>query len=278
MAKSFYIIDGHAQIYRAFFAPFRELSSPSGEPTKATYVFTQMLMNLIDQRKPDYLAMVIDSGDESVFRKEIFPDYKSTRQAPPDDFFPQEKRILEIVKDTGVPIFAKPGFEADDLIATIAKKLCDDDFEIFLVSKDKDLRQILTPCIHMYDPTADEVIDEKKLEEKVGYGPREAIEVQTLMGDAIDNVPGIPGLGEKSAAKLIKKYGPAAAVLSNLDELTPKMRENFENFGDRLPIARQLVTLKTDVEFSFDADACRFVGLDQAALKRHLRECGFTSL
>src|SRR6185503_21078641 len=87
-SKSFYIIDGHAHIYRAYFAPFRDLSSPSGEPTKATYVFTQMLLNLIDQRKPDYLAMVIDHGDESVFRKEIYPAYKSTRESPPDDFFP----------------------------------------------------------------------------------------------------------------------------------------------------------------------------------------------
>src|SRR5438093_1045378 len=277
-SKSFYIIDGHAHIYRAYFAPFRDLSSPSGEPTKATYVFTQMLLNLIDQRKPDYLAMVIDAGDETVFRKEIFPEYKATRQSRPEDFFPQEKRILEIVKDAGVPIFVKAGFEADDLIATMARELCEEDFEVFLVSKDKDLRQILTPCVHMYDPAADEVIDEKKMEEKVGYSPREAVEVQTLMGDAIDNVPGIPGVGEKTAAKLVKKYGSADAVLQHLDELTPKMRENFQQYGDRLKVARQLVTLKTDVAFDFDPEQCRFTGLNQDALKRHLRECGFTSL
>jgi len=278
-SKSFYIIDGHAHIYRAYFAPFRDLTSPvTGEPTKATYVFTQMLLNLIDQRKPDYLAMVIDSGDESVFRKEIFPEYKATRSARPDDFFPQEKRILEIVKDVGVPIFAKPGYEADDIIATMARELCEEDYEVFLVSKDKDLRQTLTPCVHMYDPHADEVIDERKLEEKVGYSPREAVEVQTLMGDAIDNVPGIPGVGEKTAAKLIKKYGRAEAVLEHLDELTPKMRENFEKHGDRLPIARQLVTLKTDVEFDFKPQECKFTGLNDDALKKHLRECGFTSL
>ena len=136
--KSFYIIDGHAQIFRAYFAPFRDLRSPSGEPTKATFVFTQMLMNLVDQRKPDYLAMVIDSGDEFVFRKEIFPDYKAQREAPPEDFAPQEKRILEIVRDAGVPIFAKHSFEADDLIATMVKQLCDQDYKVFLVSKDKD--------------------------------------------------------------------------------------------------------------------------------------------
>src|SRR5881398_3732633 len=106
-SKSFYIIDGHAHIYRAYFAPFRDLTSPTGEPTKATYVFTQMLMNLIQQRKPDYLAMVIDKGGEQGFRTAIDPNYKANRKPPPPDFHPQEARILQIVKDAGVPIFAK---------------------------------------------------------------------------------------------------------------------------------------------------------------------------
>src|SRR3954464_8739008 len=135
-SKSFYIIDGHAHIYRAYFAPFRDLNSPvTGEPTKATFVFTQMLLNLVQQRKPDYLCMVIDSGDESVFRKEFFPEYKANRKERPSDFTPQEERILEIVRDAGVPIFVKPGFEADDLIATMAKRLCaqGEDYEIFVV-------------------------------------------------------------------------------------------------------------------------------------------------
>src|SRR6185369_2931438 len=100
-SKSFYIIDGHAQIYRAYHAPFRDLTSPTGEPTKATFVFIQRILNLIAERKPDYLAMVIDSGDDTVFRKEIFPEYKANRTAPPDDFHPQEQRILQIVRDTG---------------------------------------------------------------------------------------------------------------------------------------------------------------------------------
>ena len=136
MPKSFYIIDGHAQIYRAYFAPFRDLSSPSGEPTKATFVFTQRLLNLIQERKPDYLAMVIDHGDETVFRKEILPEYKANRQARPEDFNPQEARILQIVRDAGIPIFVKPGFEADDIIATLAKRLCDKGYETFVVSTD----------------------------------------------------------------------------------------------------------------------------------------------
>jgi DNA polymerase-1 len=276
--KSFYIIDGHAHIYRAFFAPFRDLTSSTGEPTKATFVFTQMLLNLIQLRKPDYLAMVIDSGDESVFRKTIFPEYKANRQSPPDDFKPQEKRILQIVKDSGVPIFVKPGFEADDLIATMAVQLCQEDYEVFLVSKDKDLRQILTDCTHMYDPVKDEVIDVAKLREKVGYGPELAIDVQTLMGDAIDNVPGIPGVGEKTAVKLLTQYGSVAGILENVEKLTPKMRDNFKAYADKLPMSRELVTLKTDVAFDWSPEQCRFTGLDAAGLKKHLIELDFRAL
>jgi DNA polymerase-1 len=278
MAKSFYIIDGHAQIYRAYFAPFRDLSSPSGEPTKATYVFTQRLMNLIETRRPDYLAMVIDSSDETVFRKEIFPEYKANRLARPDDFNPQEQRILQIVHDAGIPIFVKPGFEADDVIATLAKRLCDKGFETFLVSNDKDLRQLLNDCTKMYDPYEDVVTDAARLFEKHGYTPAQAVEIQTLIGDSTDNVPGIPGVGPKTAVKLIQKYGRAEAVLEHLEDLTPKMRESFEKFADRLPVARQLVTLRDDVELDFDPAGCEFKGLNTGNLRKHFEELGFKAL
>src|SRR3954470_16389828 len=278
MAKSFYIIDGHAQIFRAFYAPFRELSSSTGEPTKATYVFSQILLHLIAQSKPEYLAMLIYSGDEYVFRKEIYSDYKANRQATPVDLEPQEERILRIVKDAGIPVFAQRGMEADDIIATMARRLCDQGWDIVLVSKDKDLRQLINDCTKLYDVQSDTFTDAAKMETDCGYGPGEAIDVQTLMGDAIDNVPGIPGVGEKTAAKLVKKYGKAEAVLEHLDELTPKLRENFELYGKNLPLARRLVTLKNDVEMDFDPEECKFHGLDMDALKGHFEELGFTAL
>jgi len=172
MPKSFYIIDGHAQIYRAYFAPFRELNSPTGEPTRATFVFTQMLLNLVENRKPDYLAMVIDDASETaLFRKEIWPAYKANRKARPDDFNPQEERILRIVRDAGVPIFVKPGFEADDVIATMARRLqamAREDLEIFLVTKDKDLRQILNNRTKMFDVQSNESMDPIAMEAKLG--------------------------------------------------------------------------------------------------------------
>jgi DNA polymerase-1 len=281
MPKSFYIIDGHAQIYRAYFAPFRDLTSPTGEPTRATFVFTQMLMNLVENRKPDYLAMVIDDASETaLFRKEILPEYKANRKAREPDFNPQEERILQIVRDAGVPIFVKPGFEADDVIATMAKKLCDrgEDLEIFLVTKDKDLRQMLNGCTKMFDVASGEVMDPAAMEAKLGYTPAEAIDVQTLMGDATDNVPGIPGVGEKTAVKFVKKYGSAEAVMNHLDDLTPKMRENFEKFGHQMPITRQLVTLRQDLDIEFDPENCKYTGLNVDGLRRHLNELGFTQL
>src|SRR5690606_3188013 len=135
-----------------------------------------------------------------VFRKEIFPEYKANRTSKPDDFAPQEARILQIVRDAGVPIFEKAGFEADDLIATMTDKLCQAGFDIVLVSKDKDLRQLLSDCVRMYDVQSDTFTDIAAMIEKCGYGPELAVEVQTLMGDTVDNIPGIPGVGEKTAA------------------------------------------------------------------------------
>ncbi|HTW95456.1 MAG TPA: DNA polymerase I [Tepidisphaeraceae bacterium] len=275
---TFYIIDGHAQIYRAYYAPFRDLTSPTGEPTKATFVFTQRLLNLIQQKKPDYLAMVIDTGEADLLRKQFYPEYKANRKPAPDDFHPQEERILQIVRDIGIPIFFKVGYEADDVIATLAKKLCDRGFDILLVSNDKDLRQLINDCTSMYDPYEDIVTDAAALMAKHGYTPRQAIEVQTLIGDSTDNVPGIPGVGPKTAVKLIQQYGTADAVLDHLDELTPKMRENFKANAALLWQSRKLVTLHTDVEMDFDPESCKFNGINLPALKPHLEELGFHNL
>ncbi len=281
-AKSFYIIDGHAHIYRAYFAPFRDLTSPTGEPVKATYVFTQMLLNLVDQRRPDYLAMVIDSGDETVFRKQLDPTYKANREPPPDDFHPQEQRIIQIVKDAGVPIFVKPGFEADDLIATMARKLAADGFDVRLVSKDKDLRQILDERTKMYDPQTDADFGPEELEKKLGFRPEHAVDVQALMGDAIDNVKGIPGVGEKTAAMLISQYGSIEGLYEHLDAIKSKKKlvENLtaDDTMDRLKLNRQLVRLRDDVPFDWSAEACAFAGFNTDRLAEHLRDLGFNSL
>ena len=282
--RSLYLIDGHAQIYRSYYAPFRDLTSPSGEPTRATHVFCQSLLNLIRTRQPDYLAMVLDVSDETVFRRDLYPQYKATREPPPEDLPPQADRIVSIVQAMRIPILRQPGFEADDLMATLVERLTEEEVDIFLVSNDKDLEQLLRDtapgrgAVRMYDPAKDRVVDVAALLESKGYGPEQAVEIQTLTGDNVDNIPGVKGVGVKTAAKLIGKYGTADAVVEHAAELTPKQCENVLAFAERLPLTRQLVTLRRDVEFEFDLAAAQFEGVRVDAVRPIFMELGFNRL
>lgn len=278
MPKSFYILDGHAQIYRAYYAPFRNLNSPTGEPTRATYVFCSMLFNLLRGRRPDYLAMTLDVSDRSVFRCEIYPDYKAHRDPPPEDLPVQAERIVQIVERCGIPVLRKEGFEADDLMATLARRYAGEDLHVYLVSKDKDLEQLVGDHVFLFDPGKDEILDRAALIAQKGYGPEQAIDIQTLTGDSVDNVPGVPGIGPKTAAKLIAQYGSADAVLHHADELSPKQAAAVRDFAAQMPITRQLVTLRDDVEFPFALDAARFAGIAVDQVQPLFIELGFNRL
>jgi len=281
MAKSLYIIDGHAQIYRAFYARVPPMTGPSGEPTAATHVFCSMLFNLIRDRKPDYLAMVLDPAPEDEvqnFRYAIAEDYKANRDPAPDELYVQADRIVQIVKALGIPVYCEAGFEADDLMATIASaygEKNDADVEVYLVSRDKDLEQLISDRVRLLDPMKDEVLDAATLKEKKGYTPDQAIEIQTLTGDSTDNIAGVPGIGVKTAAKLIDKFGSAQAVLDNVDKLTPKQSENVRAFAEHMPITRQLVSLRRDVPFAFDLADCAVGRLDVPAVRPIFAELGF---
>ena len=278
MAKSFYIIDGHAQIFRAYYAPFPGLNAPSGEPTKATFVFCRMLLSLIRDRKPDYLAVTLVVGAENVFRREIDPQYKANREPPPEDFAPQADRIVSIVQALNIPTFRQVGFEADDLMATVCERLADEEVDVYLVSRDKDLEQLISDRVRLYDPGKDVVVGRDELLAGKGYAPGDAVEIQTLTGDSVDNVPGVPGIGPKTAAKLIAKYGSARAVLGHADELTPKQRENVKAFAEQMPITRQLVTLRRDVDFPFDLHRCSVEAIAFGHVRPVFEELGFTRL
>ena len=278
MPKSFYIIDGHYQIHRSYHAPFRQLNSPSGEPTRATHTFCQSLFNLIRTRRPDYLAMVLDVSDRTVFRCELYPEYKANREPPPEDLPLQADRIIQIVQAMGIPVYRKEGFEADDLLATIAHRLANEDVELYLVSRDKDLDQLISDRVFLFDPMKDQVLDRGKLMETKGYAPEQAVDIQTLSGDPTDNVPGVVGIGPKTAAKLVAKYGSARAVLDHATELTPKQCENVLAFADQMPITRQLVTLRRDVPLDFALRDCRFTGVPVQAVRPIFEELGFNRL
>jgi len=277
MAKTLYILDGHSQIYRAYYAPFRDLTSPTGEPTRATYVFCSMLLRFLADRQVDYLAMAVDGPAEQLQRRKEYPDYKITRKPTPQDFHPQAERIIQIVEAMGIAVLRAQGFEADDIMATLVEKYASDDLNVVLISRDKDLDQLVGPHAVLYDPMKDETFDASAIEAKKGYRPDQAVEVQTLTGDSTDNIPGIAGVGPKTAAKLIAKYGSADEVLNHADELTPKLRENMLAGARTLPLSRKLVTLRRDVAVEVDLGAMEFRGIGEA-VRPIFAELGFNRL
>jgi len=279
MAKTLYILDGHSQIYRAYHALRPgSMTGPGGEPTWATYVFTTMLLRIVNEKRPDYLAVAVDGPKADLERTRAFPEYKANRPPMPDDLPPQEKRIFQIIDAMAIPILRAPGQEADDVMATAAARLAGDDLRVVLVSRDKDLDQLVGEHVVLYDPAKDEVLDAAAIEAAKGYPPAKATEVQTLMGDSTDNIPGIPGVGPKRAARLVADYGTAEEVVAHADDLTPKLRENVLAFADSIPLTRRLVTLDRDVDIELDLDAMRFGGAGAAALRALFEEIGFQSL
>lgn len=276
--KTFYVIDGHAQLFRAYYAPFRDLTSPTGEPVKAVYVFTQMLLNIIRNERPDYLAVTFDVSDSSTLRKGFYPEYKANRDRSPEDLQVQYERIREVIEALRLPVFELEGYEADDLIATMSERLKPEDVELRIASKDKDLHQVLSNKVKLWDPSTGELLDDVRLRADKGYGPEQAVEIQTLVGDNIDNVPGAKGVGVKTAAKLIAEYGTADAVLANVAALTPKLRENLLAHAEIMGLTRRLVTLDRDAPFDFSLEACAWSVPDVQPLTQLLDSLGFRSL
>jgi len=276
--KTFYLIDGHAQLFRAYYAPFRPLTSPSGEPVKAVYVFTQLLLSTLLKERPDYLAVAFDVSDATTKRKDWYPAYKEQREASPEDLEPQYRRVRTVLEALGVPVFEREGFEADDLIATIARRLRGAEVELRIASKDKDLYQILSDRVRLWDPSSGELITPESLQAKHGYGPEQAVDVQTLTGDTVDNVPGAKGVGVKTAARLLGEHGDVDGVYEHLDELSPKLRENLEAHRDQVALSRKLVTLDAEVPIDFDLEACAAPEPSRDALRPLFEELGFRSL
>jgi len=275
--KTFYVIDGHAQLFRAYYAPFRDLTAPNGEPVKAVYVFTQLLLNVLRNVKPDYLAIAWDVSDSTTLRKGDYAEYKANRDHAPDDLHTQYARIRQVVEAMGIKTYEVEGHEADDVIATIAERLKDEDVELRIASKDKDLHQVLSDKVKLWDPSSGELLGPRELLETRGYTPEQSVEVQTLTGDSTDNIPGAKGVGTKTAAKLIAKYGSADAVMEHLDELTPKLAENLAAHRANMALTRRLVTLERDVPLDFRLEDC----VTPRPLRRDLRqlfeELGFRS-
>lgn len=287
-----YLIDGYAQFFRAYHAIRTPMSSPvTKEPTNMTFGFIGMLLKLLrgggavgaDGGKPDYVAVTLDvSGDRGTFRSELYPDYKAHRPPPPEDLGPQVDRCLDTLRKIGVPIIGSEGFEADDVIATLVTRLRNEhpDLRIRIISKDKDLKQLLDESrTELLDIHTDVVISAATLKEETGLAPSQVIDFLALMGDNVDNVPGVQGVGPKTAAQLIAEYGSLQAVVDEAAKPNSKIKgkrlENIRAAAAQLPLSQQLVTLRHDAPVDFDLNAAVSGTFKLAELLPILRELGF---
>jgi DNA polymerase-1 len=291
--KTLYVIDAYAQFFRAYHAIRTPMTSPvTKEPTNATFGFVGMLLKLLSTCRPDYLVVATDaSGDKGTFRSQLYPEYKANRSEPPDDLKPQAERCVRILETIGVPVIGMEGYEADDVIATIARRIGEETpgVRVRIVSKDKDLQQLLTPTddtmggVEMFDVHTDEFIDVERLLKDKGVTPAQMIDMLALMGDTVDNVPGVPGIGPKTAAQLIAEFGTLDAVIAEATSDAPpkewkikgKRRENIAAAAATLPLSRQLVELRDDLDLPFDLEQSAVAKLNMIALQPLLEELGF---
>jgi DNA polymerase I len=256
-----FLIDGSSQMYRAYHAfRGRGLSNQEGHTTHAVYVFVTMLRKLVNDHHPTYLAASFDLAGPT-FRDQIVSDYKATRAAMPDDLQEQINWVHEACEAMGVPIVTAAGYEADDVIGTMALRAAREGFEVAVVSIDKDFFQLVHNGIRVYDPREDGAwFDEAGVIEKFGVKPSQVVDVLALVGDTSDNVAGVPGIGKKGAVDLVTQFGSLDALLERASELKPKQREALTNHRADALQSRELVTIRTDVPLEVDFESLRYRG------------------
>ena len=251
--KKLMIIDGSSLLYRAFFA-LPPLQNALGVPTNAVYGFLTMLTKLYEEIQPDYIAVAFDKGKQT-FRMDIYEDYKGTRQSAPDELRPQFALIREVLESLGIIVIEEEGFEGDDIIGSLSKKWGSSDVQVHIITGDRDNLQLIdqytsvfltkkgiTDMLHVTMDT---------MEELYGYGPQMVIEMKSLMGDSSDNIPGVPGVGEKTALKLLNQYGTLIGVYEHIEEQKGKLKERLVDNKDLAFISHQLATIKTDMDMPY---------------------------
>ena len=281
----FYLVDGSGYIFRAYYALPPLSRKSDGLPTGAVSGFSNMLFKLLEdsrsddsENKPTHFAVIFDSARKN-FRNEIYKDYKANRSDPPEDLAPQFEYIRKAVEAFNVPSIEQLNYEADDLIATYAKQIINAGAKVTVISSDKDLMQLVSKNIRLYDPMKSKVIGEKEVHEKFGVKPTQVIDVQSLAGDSSDNIPGVPGIGVKTAAELINKYKNLETLLKKAEEIPQKKRKQtiIENKESAL-ISKKLVTLKDDVPVKDKIENFIIKEIKKDKLYSFLREMEFNRL
>ncbi len=277
MDNKLFLVDGSSYIYRAFHAlPY--LSTSKGLPTNAVFGFTNMIMKLLKDFKAEYLGVVFDSKGRS-FRGEIYREYKANRPEMDKLLVPQIPYIKQILKALGILMVEKEGYEADDVIGTIAKKACEMGIEVLIITGDKDMLQLVNERINAFDPMRNRLYNPRTVREKYGIDPCYITDLLGLAGDTIDNIPGVPGIGEKGALELIREYGSIENIINNISRIKNKRRkESLERYKDLALLSKRLATINVGVDIDFDLKSFKIAEPDLDELRGILKELEFTKL
>ena len=271
------LVDASGFIFRAFHA-IQILTRPDGTPVNAVYGFITMLMKLLDDMQPDHIAIIFDSARKT-FRNDIDPSYKANRTEPPDELVPQFSLVREATEAFNLDCIELNGFEADDLIATYTKEAINEGAEVTIVSSDKDLMQLVSDRVTMFDSFKNKRIGPEQVQEKFGVSPEKVVDVQSLAGDSTDNVPGVPGIGIKTAAQLIQEFGDLDTLLARASEIKQnKRRENLIEHADKARLSRELVRLRNDVPLAIPLSRLGRRQPDLVHLEQFLKEQGFKTI
>jgi len=271
-----YLIDGSSYIFRAYHA-IRSLSTSKGSPTNAIYGFTSMIFKFLKDYSPEYLGIVFDSKGKT-FRDEIYPLYKANRDEAPDDFKIQVPKIFEMVDSLGIPQVQIEGYEADDIMGTIAKEMEEKGISVVLVTGDKDFCQLVSEKVTLIDTMRDKKTGIKEVIQRFGVPPESVIDVFALSGDATDNIPGVRGVGEKTASELIGKFRTIESLYENLNELPQRQRDLLEANKESAILSKRLVTMETSIPMSVSLEGFEYKGFNKEKLREIFEELEFKSL
>ena len=274
-----YLLDGSSYIYRAYYGVRDLVTSAAGMPTNAIFGFTRMLLALLQENRPDYLAVVLDPPREGTFRREIYPLYKANRDDTPADLVSQMPHIRRVLQALNIPALEVPGFEADDVIATLARRYAAEGVRVTVVTGDKDLQQVVCDGIGLLDTMKDQRCGPREVLDRFGVPPELVPDVLGLAGDNADNIPGVPGIGEKTAAELVRRFGSLEGVLKWRSLVNGKQRrENLRIHAEQARLSKILATVRYDVPLELSLGDLQRRAPNLPLLMPLLRELEFASL
>ena len=274
---SLYLLDGYSTIFRAFYA-IRHLSNRKGEPTNAVFGFHKILQKILKEHRPDYFGVALDVSRKTI-RSEKYPEYKANRSPMPDDLRPQIPWIRKLLEAYQIPMLEMPNFEADDVIGTLAEQAAEHDMEVTIVSADKDLFQLVTDRVKLYHTGRDKLYGPAEVREDFGVAPEQVVDVLALMGDASDNIPGVKGIGEKGAKKLILEYGSLEALLERTEEISRKSyREGLVQYRSDALLSQDLATIRRKLDVALEPQALELSEPDYRKLREIFSALEFYTL